>query len=130
MEAGKAVYNILSNASGVTSITSRIYGNEARQGLAFPCVVYNVISDVGVNSKSGMAAINSRVQVSCFAETYDGCNALAIAVRAALADKAAGTYGGVVVQVIKFDSSTDLTDNAGFDGVHHIALDFFVYHNI
>jgi hypothetical protein len=130
MEAGKAVYSILSNASGVTSITSRIYGNEARQGVIFPCVVYNVISDVGINSKSGIGAINSRVQVSCFSESYDACNTLAIAVRAALADKAKGTYGDVVVQTIKFDSSSDLTDSAGFDGVHHIALDFFIYHNI
>jgi hypothetical protein len=130
MEAGKAIYNILSNAAGVTAITTSIYGNEAKQGIDFPCVVYNTISDVGVNSKSGMAAINSRVQVSCFAEKYEDANSLAIAVRATLADKAKGTYGGVNVQVIKFDSSNDLTDSAGFDGVHHISLDFFIYYTI
>lgn len=130
MEAGKAIYNILSNAAGVTALTTSIYGNEAKQGIDFPCIVYNTISDVGLNSKSGMAAITSRVQVSCFAEKYEDANALAIAVRSALADKAKGSYGGVSVQVIKFDSANDLTDTAGFDGVHHISLDFFIYYTI
>jgi predicted component of type VI protein secretion system len=130
MEAGKAIYNILSNASGVTSITTNIYGNEAKQTQDFPIIVYTVISDTAVGSKSNLKALQSRVQVSCFADSYDSVNALAIAVRNALSDKTQGSYGGVTVQTIKFDSSNDLTDNAGFDGVNHIALDFFIFYTL
>ena len=130
MEAGKAIYSILSGDSNITAITPRIYGNEGRQGVVFPCIVYSVISDVGLNSKSGMSALNSRVQISCFATEYADVNTLAIAVRTSLKDKAKGSYGGVNVQVIKFDSSNDLTDTAGFDGVHHIQMDFNIFYTI
>ncbi len=130
MEVGKAIYNILSNDATVTAVTSRIHGNEARQGIDFPCIVYNVISDTAINSKSGMGAISSRVQVDCFSEDYAACNALAILVRNSLSDKPLGTYGGVVVQNIKFDTSRDMSDIAGFDGVHRISMDFIIYHNI
>lgn len=129
MEAGKAIYNILSNASAVTTITPRIYGNEARQGVVFPAITYNIVSNVPFNTKSGIGAYKSRVQVSCFAETYDGANALAIVVRNALADKALGSYGGVICQSIKLDNTQDFTDSAGFDGVYHISLDFLIHYS-
>ena len=130
MEAGKAIYNILSTDSNVTAVTSRIYGNEARQGMVFPCVIYNVISDVGVNTKSGMGALQSRVQVDCYCEKYEDVNALAILVRTSLADKAKGTYGGVLVQTIKFDSSNDTIENEGFDGVFRVSMDFMIFYTI
>ena len=129
MESGKAVYAILNGDSNVTAITSRIYGNEAKQSISFPSIVYSVISDVPVNSKSGFASMVSRVQCSCYAELYEDVNTLAIVVRNSLADKALGTYGGVVVQNIKFENSQDFTENAGNDGIFHIALDFMVYYN-
>jgi hypothetical protein len=129
MEAGKAIYSILSGDSNVTTITALIYGNEARQGITIPCIVYNTISDTPLNTKSGFNALVSRVQVSCFAETYEAVNALAIVVRNSLADKALGTYGGVVVQNIKFESSQDFTESAGNDGVFHVSLDFMVHYN-
>lgn len=130
MEIGKAIYNILSNDSGVTAITTQIYGNEGKQGISFPAIVYTVVSIVPHNTKSGLGAMTSRVQISCFAETYEGANVLGLAVRAALADKANGSYGGVNVQNIKFDNSQDFTDNAGFDGVYHLALDFMAFYTI
>jgi len=130
MEAGKAIYYILSNDASVTAVTSLIYGNEAKQGIDFPSIVYNTISDVGLNSKSGMAALTSRVQVDCFAVGYDAANALALLVRASLADKAAGTYNTVKVQNIKFDSAQDLTDSAGFDGINRISMDFIIHYNL
>lgn len=129
MEAGKAIYAILNGDSNVTNITSRIYGNEAKQSIAFPAIVYSVISDVPINTKSGFTSIVSRVQCSCFAELYEDVNALAIVVRNSLADKALGTYGGVLVQNIKFENSRDFTEDAGNDGIFHVALDFMVYYN-
>ena len=128
MEAGKAIYSILSGDSNVTAITPRIYGNEARQGIILPCVVYSIISDTPHNSKSGYRAVTSRVQCSCYAEKYEDAQALAIVVKNSLADKAMGTYGGVRVQNIKWDSSQDFTDDAGQDGIFHVAVDFMVYY--
>lgn len=129
MESGKIVYSILSADSNVTAITDNIYGNEARQGITLPCVVYEIISNVPFNSKSGMRAFQSRVQCSCYSESYDGANALAIAVRNSLADKPMGTYGTYLTQGISFEGSQDFRDEAGQDGVYHVALDFLIYFN-
>lgn len=130
MESGKAIYSILNADSAVTTLVTGIYGNEARQGLAFPCVVYTEVSNVPVNTKSGFQALSSRVQVSCFAETYEAVNALALVVRASLADKAMGIYGGVMVQNIKFDNSQDFTESGAFDGIYHISLDFIIFYTL
>lgn len=129
MNTGKAIYAILSTDAGVTEITTLIYGNEARQGVDFPCVVYNIISAVPINTKSGSAAYSVRVQIDSLADSYDAASALNLAVIAALKDKALGTYGGVYVQTIKMDSSQDLTGTDGFDGINRISTDFIVYHN-
>jgi|JI9StandDraft_2_1071091.scaffolds.fasta_scaffold28820_2 hypothetical protein len=130
MEAGKVIYDILHNNAGVSALTTSIYGNEAKQGIDFPCIVYSVISVNPINSKSGFRALQSRVQCSCFAESYKDSIELSIAVRNALADKPAGTYGGIAVQNIKFESSQDFTDNAGNDGAFHNELDFMVFYTL
>ena len=39
-----------------------------------------------------------------------------------------GSYGGVTVQNIKWDSAQDFTDDAGQDGIFHVAVDFMVYY--
>jgi hypothetical protein len=130
MEVGKVIYSILTGDSAVAAITPRIYGNEARQGIDLPCVVYYVISSNPQNSKSGFNAIEARVQCSCYADTYEQSIELSIAVRNALSDKPLGEYGGVTVQSIKFDGSQDFTDSAGIEGVYHNNLDFMIFYNI
>ena len=128
MEAGKIIYALLTADSGVSAITSGIYGNEARQGVDFPAVVYTVVSSVPQNSKSGFNAYISRVQCSCYATTYEGSVALCKAVVTALADKELGTYGGLLTHSIKLDSTQDFTDDAGIDGAYHVAADFFIHY--
>jgi hypothetical protein len=129
MESGKIVYSLLSADSNVTNITPRIYGNEARQGVDLPCVVYSIISNVPFNSKSGIRAYQSRVQCSCYSESYEGAQTLAIAVRNSLADKPMGTYGGIFCQGISFDGSQDFRDDAGQEGYYHVTCDFLIYFN-
>ena len=129
MESGKITYSILSADSNVTTITDRIYGSEARQGIELPCVVYEVISNIPFNTKSVMRAFQARVQCSCYSTSYEGSNTLAIAVRNSLADKPMGTYGGIFTQGISFEGSQDFRDEAEQDGAYHVSCDFLIYFN-
>lgn len=131
MEVGKAVYAILAGNGSLTAVVpaSRIFPIEMEQAESLPAVAYQVISDPAINTKSGMMGAQARVQVNAYSDSYQQCIVVALLVRAALADKAAGTYGGVKVQTIKYDSGQDFTDSAGFDGVYHRSLDFIIHYN-
>lgn len=110
--AGKALYNILSNAAGVTAIVStRIYPDTAPQGSTLPYVVYSAISSVPQNTKDVPAKIDHvRVQIDCYAATtasaagQDIAEALSEAVRAAIDGIMPGVYGTVVVDGIQFEN--------------------------
>ena len=63
-------------------VGTRVYPTKAPQGVALPYVVYQLISRVPVNHSTGATQTNfQRIQVSCWAEDYDGALALAAAVR-------------------------------------------------
>lgn len=118
----------MSGNVGVTGITTSIYPNEGRQSIDLPSIVYTVVSDVPNNSKSGFNTSVARVQVSCFDELYEDAMALALVVRTALADKALGTYGGILTHNIKFEGSQDLKNDSGDEGINHIMLEFLIYY--
>ena len=99
---GKAVYTILSGASGVTAITStRIYPDTVPQNAAFPYAVFQVIGTQPTDTKEGVSKLDVvRVQVDCYSENYDTTDTLATAIRAAL-DRYAGTPSGSGVAIDK-----------------------------
>lgn len=139
----EAIYNILSNASGVTNIVStRIYPMRLPLNTVYPAVTFQLVSDIPVNQKTGRATyFNARVQVNCYAvdtplsgavSAYSGNDkaiALSTAVKAALERVAPGTYGGRNVINITLLSEMDMTDdNSDYDGVYFRVIDFNVCH--
>jgi len=103
--ASKAVYNILSSASGITDIAgTRIYPRSAPQNTAFPCIVYQVQNSIPTDSKDVPSDLDDvRVQIDCWAKStaskpgYDQAEELQEAIRTAIDGIAPGTYGTVEV---------------------------------
>lgn len=109
MIIGKAIYDILSNDTDVAALVGdRIYPNivdQSKVGLA--AVIYKVDNTEPTNTKDGPSTLDViRVYVWALAEGYDECHELSEKVRVAL-DRTSGTFAGVVVDSIMFDSRDD-----------------------
>jgi len=112
MSVEAAVYDILSSASGVTSLVGgarspRIYPLAIPQGKSMPAVVFQQVSSIDEVTCDGHSEPrDDRFQVSCWADDPDGARALAEAVRAAMA-AASGSHGSVTVRFCSFDGERD-----------------------
>lgn len=129
MKAIKALYNILSNNSGVTSlVSSRINPLRIPEKSPLPAIAYQLVNNTGNASKSGFSHSDfARVQVMSVATSYAGAIALSEAVREAMQIATPATFNGVKVQVIEYDGEVHLPDdNAGFAGVSTVAMDFII----
>jgi hypothetical protein len=104
MEAGKAVYNILTNDSALALIVgAKIYPEIAQQDQAAPYVTYTVdISDPSPTKDASSSLDEQTVTVYGVSENYAQCMDIGIAVRAAL-DRNGGAFAGVQVQSIDFN---------------------------
>lgn len=131
MNHGKAIYNILNSSSNVTNlVSSRIYPLRVPQNTSFPCITYQTISNVPINTKSGFKTYQARTQVNAFANNYSSCHEVASAVRGALSDVIYGTYGDVVVQTIKLVNQIDQEEDfADAEGIVHFIMDFIITYN-
>jgi hypothetical protein len=106
MNEGKAIYSILAENSGVSTVVgTRIYPQIAEQGAAFPFIVY-VLKDIEPSdTKSGASTLDEiRYDIVAAAETYAALASLTERIRLAL-DRFSGTVSGIVVDSIQF---TDL----------------------
>ena len=76
----------LTATTAVTDIVGqRVYPIKVTQGTALPHITYQVISDVSINHAAGATETNNtRIQVDCWAATYDVGRTLAKAVKDAL----------------------------------------------
>lgn len=113
MNAGKAIYYILSNATSVTDICgTRIYPELAEQEAPTPFVVYEVISVDPDDTNDGPAKLDEvTVDITAVADVYDTCADLASAIRAAI-DRIRGTYNGVNVDSVQYSTTdTDVMDS-------------------
>jgi hypothetical protein len=129
VKAIKALYNILSNNSGVTSlVSSRINPLRIPEKSPLPAIAYQLVNNTGNASKSGFSHSDfARVQVMSVATSYAGAIALSEAVREAMQIATPATFNGVKVQVIEYDGEVHLADdNAGFAGVSTVAMDFII----
>jgi len=129
VKAIKAIYNILSNNSGVTAlVSSRINPLRIPEKSPLPAIAYQLVNNTGNASKSGFSHSDfARVQVMSVATSYAGAIALSEAVREAMQIATPATFNGVKVQVIEYDGEVHLADdNAGFAGVSTIAMDFII----
>ena len=103
MIVGKAIYYLLTNATGVTDIVStRVYPEVAQQDAALPYIVYNVTNNEPTDTKPEPSKLDTaQVEVNVYSNSYTEAIDLAVAVRAAL-DRVKGTYNGVNVQSIQY----------------------------
>ena len=122
-KVGKAIYNILSNNSGVTSITTRISPLLIGQTLNLPAVVYSQIDTDPNDTKNGVSLLDEiQIEVDAIAETYEGAEDLASAIRTAL-DRYTGTANGVKVQSVQFNNESDTLEKVQ-NGFYTITQDY------
>lgn len=126
MIVSKAIYNILSNHTGLTDLVgTRIYPVVAAQQAALPYVVFDVPRTEPVNRTSGKARMNQiQVNVSAFATRYDDACSIAEQVKTALDRVAAATYNGVVLQVVLFADEYNIFHDE--DDTHEIQTEYRV----
>jgi hypothetical protein len=119
MNAGKAIYYLLSNATSVTDICgTRIYPELAEQEAPTPFVVYEVISVDPDDTNDGPAKMDEvSIDITAVADSYDTCADLASAIRSAI-DRVRGTYNGVNVDSIQYST----TDTDVFDSPRRYAM--------
>ena len=112
MNAGKAVYGILSTNTEVTDIVStRIYPEIAEQEAPVPFIVYQVQNVSPEDTHDGPSTLDEiRFEFLCYDATYNGAAELGDKVRGAL-DRVQGTYNTVNVQSVQFnDVDTEIID--------------------
>ena len=128
----KAVYNILSNNSGVTNIVSgNIFPVVLPEGNTLPAVVYSVVDARKSDTKEAAGSMQSGIfEVKCFVEggrnkkAYKELDGLSSAVDSALS-YSSGTFNGVTVQHISSPEERDIfEEDAREDGVYGKVLDF------
>jgi len=122
-KVGKAIYNILSNNSGVTSITTRISPLLIGQTLNLPAVVYSQLDTDPNDTKNGVSLLDEiQIEVDAIAETYAAAEDLAAAIRTAL-DRYTGTANGVKVQSVQFNNESDTLEKVQ-NGLYTITQDY------
>lgn len=124
-------YNILKNNSAVNTATSgRIAPLRLPQATLFPAISYFQVSLVANQTQSGYSKTDfARVQINIYAMTIAACTSLAAQVRTAM-QAAPGTFNGVICHDIKLDQEVLLSDdNAGEEGIYHIAQDYIINFN-
>ena len=103
MNEGKAIYTILTEDAGVSTIVgNKVYPQIAAQGAAFPFVVYVLQDNSPSDTKSGPSTLDEvRYDIVAAAETYTELSSLTERIRLAL-DRYTGTISGVVIDSIQF----------------------------
>ena len=127
MEIGKAIYNVLSTNSDVSTLVStRIFPNVAPQTTTFPFIIYDVNGVQPNDTKDGVSTLDTNdVMISCYSETYSQASDLAQKIRIAMDRINEGTYGGEQIQSSQFQSYNDIFDDTSGDaGIYRKALDF------
>jgi hypothetical protein len=129
----KAIRSLLVDDGSVAALVgNRVYPVQRKQGSALPAVVYQQITGVRDHTFAGASGfVASRYQITCWAETYGGADALADAVRAVM-DGYAGTKESVVIQCIHLQDEGDMpalvADNESLN-FHGKRLDFMVWYD-
>lgn len=84
------IYGVLSTATAITVLTTRIYPEHRPPADALPAVVYSRVSGLRVNHLTGYSNLeNAQIQFECYASAVDGRRALADAVIGALSSAVA-----------------------------------------
>ena len=99
---GSAIASILSG------IDAEVAGGRIPDSRGSDWIIYNMISTVPHNSKSGASDYDRyRFQIDCYSRTYEEVDTIASSVRSAM-DEYAGTVESVVIDHIFYDGENDL----------------------
>lgn len=122
-KVGKAIYNILSGDSDVSSVTTRISPLIIGQTLDLPAIVYSVNNTDPNDTKNGVSLLDEiQVELDCVAGDYSTGEDLATKVRAAL-DRYSGTANGVKIQSVQFINESDILEKVQ-NGLYTITQDY------
>ncbi len=124
MSVDSIIFGILSGNSAVTGVVgTKIYPSQAPQATQFPFVVFETISTMPNNTKSGVSEMDRyRIQVTTLAKENNQANDIADKIRTAL-----DYYKSVNVQLISFQSQNSAFDNiSGQDGIFLKYQDYFL----
>ena len=104
---------LTADATVTALVGARIYPGKLPQSPTFPAVRCTVISDAGLPSLGGNTSgkQNGRLQVDCYAKTYDGAQSVGNAVSAVLASYS--TPSLTSLQVSRRDLYEDQTELFG-----------------
>lgn len=125
MSASSIIYGILSTNTGVTNlVNTKIYPIEAPQTVAFPYIVFQAISNLPTNTKSGVSTMDkTRIQVTAVAKKQSDIDAIGAAVRSALDFVKTPSP----IQIITYEGEVDMFSYpSGQDGVFEKAQDYFL----
>lgn len=127
-----SLFALLNSTSAVTAlISTRVFGGSLTVGCAYPAVVMQVISTVGVDSASGSGKFRfKRVQFDVYANTYEVALQVSDALRAALTGAQNTTLaGGVYVQGILVAQDRDMPYEQGDGGfIYRHMLEVVIQH--
>lgn len=133
MSIGKAIHARLTGHAGTFALVKkRIYPLRIPQGPTYPAVRYQVIGAPRTHLMGAdLGEVHARVQIDCYAQTYDGAHTLATQVRGALS-RWEGTAGGVTVIHVFLDDERDIDEPTieqdGEKGVYRVMFDFIVHY--
>ena len=116
MNIRQKVFQKLNNA---TKAKDRVWGMKAPQDTKRPYIVFYVVSDTKHKAHDGYTGLaRPRVQISCYAETFQQAGELAEEVTDVLSDwgEATALHENEIDQ---YDEDT---------GIYHIPVDFFIQH--
>ncbi len=125
MSASTIIYSLLSTNTGVTNLVgTKIYPIEAPQTIAFPYIVFQAISNMPTNTKSGVSSMDkTRIQVTIVAKKQSEIDSIGAAVRSALDF----IKTPAPIQIITYEGEVDMYSYpSGQDGVFEKAQDYFL----
>ena len=128
----ESIYSLLVNDGAVTAIVgTRVRPGYLPEGGALPAISYDRISTPRVRSLSGLSGLaHPRFQITMWAATYSAVKSLAVAVKAALADKT-GTVAAVYIGHADLDDEGDmLTITPGVESLdrYGVRQDYEIWH--
>jgi hypothetical protein len=125
MSASTIIYSLLSTNTGVTNLVgTKIYPIEAPQTTAFPYIVFQAISNMPTNTKSGVSSMDkTRIQVTSVGIKQSQIDAIGAAVRSALDFIKTPSP----IQIITYEGEVDMFSYpSGQDGIFEKAQDYFL----
>ena len=111
MKIGEAIYSILQADTTIKEyVDNKIFPMMAPDARALEYITYTIISDVRNKNKDREVTVDAiRIQIDCFAKTYERVVQISDAVSDVLSYYS-GTVEGIDIDIITFEDENDLSD--------------------